>query len=318
MKSLSYLIVLSIGINLLGCKNQVKVKQDERLLAVTNPGELVFGDKKVTYFIEGQGMPCIICADANLQSNCLSENLKKNFQFIFSEPRISTYNAKDYSSLSMDTIVDDIEILRKKLGFDKIYVLGHSICGLMALEYARKYPQNTNGVIMINTPPLYHNDYWDIVSHNWDTKASAERKLIYKTNKSRLSKMNIDSLSEIERAFEEYKSSVPMYFRDSVYDVTSTFRNIQRITKGWDHFFTTMLDYDIARSEIKVAVFLSLGAYDFMTPQSLWDNYIDKLPTMTVYHFNKSGHFPQVEEQELFDKQLLDWKAKCNSISVVK
>jgi pimeloyl-ACP methyl ester carboxylesterase len=98
-----------------------------------------------------------------------------------------------------------------------------------------------------------------------------------------------------------------MYFRDSVYDVTSTFRNIQRITKGWDHFFTTMLDYDIARSEIKVPVFLSLGAYDFMTPQFLWDDYINKLPSMTVNRFKKSGHFPQVEEQELFDYQLLDW-----------
>jgi proline iminopeptidase len=48
----------------------------------------------------------------------------------------------------MDSIVDDIEILRKKLGYDKIYVHGHSIIGLIALEYGRKYPQNTCGVIM--------------------------------------------------------------------------------------------------------------------------------------------------------------------------
>ena len=79
MKSLSYLIVLSIAINMLGCKNQIKVKQDERLLAVTNPGELVFGDKKVTYFIEGQGMPCIICADANHSIELLIRKLKKEF-----------------------------------------------------------------------------------------------------------------------------------------------------------------------------------------------------------------------------------------------
>ena len=86
MKSLSYLIVLSITINLVGCKNQVKVKQDERLFAVTNPGELVFGDKKVTYFIEGQGMPCIVCADGNIQANCLSENLKKIFNLCSPNP----------------------------------------------------------------------------------------------------------------------------------------------------------------------------------------------------------------------------------------
>jgi len=79
-----------------------------------------------------------------------------------------------------------------------------------------------------------------------------------------------------------------------------------------------MQDYDIARSEVKVPIFLSLGSYDFIVPQSLWENYIDKFSSMAVNHFQRSGHFPQVEEQELFDKQLLDWKAKCNSISVVK
>src|SRR5512140_2997452 len=124
MKPLSYLILLSITINLLGCKNQIKVKQDKRLLSVTNLGELVFGDKKVTYFIEGQGVPCIVCADGNIQANCLSKNLKKNFQFVFTEPRHGTYydEPKNYSGISMDTIVDDVEILRKKLKYDKIYV----------------------------------------------------------------------------------------------------------------------------------------------------------------------------------------------------
>ena len=89
----------------------------------------------------------------------------------------------------MDTIVDDIEILRKKLGYDKIYVLGHSICGLMALEYARKYPQNT--IWCDNdqyTSSISTMIIWDIVSHNWDTKASEERKVIYKTNKSNYQK----------------------------------------------------------------------------------------------------------------------------------
>ena len=112
MKSFSYLIVLSLAVNLLGCKNQNQVKQNERLTTVSESEELVFGDKKLTYFIEGQGIPCIVCADGNIQAYCLSENLKKNFQIVFTEPRHGTYydEPKDYSYISMDTIVDDIEI----------------------------------------------------------------------------------------------------------------------------------------------------------------------------------------------------------------
>jgi len=238
MKSLSYLIVLSIAINLLGCKNQIKVKQDERLLTVTNPGELVFGDKKVTYFVEGQGMPCIVCADGNIQAYCLSENLKENFQFVFTEPRHGTYydEPKNYSSISLDTIVDDIEILRKKLKYDKIYVLGHSICGLIALEYAKKYPQNTYGAIMINTPPHFHKDYMDIVSTNWEAKASEGRKAIYKMNNDQLKKMNLDSLNVVERSILEEKTSVPMKWRDSIYNINPIIINYRLNSEGWNQF----------------------------------------------------------------------------------
>lgn len=306
---ISYLIVLSLAVNLLGCKNQNQVKQNERLTTVSESEELVFGDKKLTYFIEGQGIPCIVCADGNIQAYCLSENLKKNFQIVFTEPRHGTYydEPKDYSDISMDTIVDDIEILRKKLKYDKIYVLGHSICGLIALEYARKYPHNTYGAILINTPPHFHKDYMDIVSNNWETKASQERKMIYKMNNDQLQKVNLDSLNGAERSILEEKASVPMKWRDSLYNITPLIQRYRVNTEGWNHFFSIMQDYDIARSEIKVPIFLSNSSYDFIVPQSIWDDYKDKFSSMTIYHFKRSGHFPQVEEQEFFDKQLLDW-----------
>jgi proline iminopeptidase len=309
VKSFCYFIVLAVAITIPGCRNQNQVKQNEKLKTVTGSGELVFGDKKVTYFIEGQGIPCIVCADGNIQAYCLSEDLRKNFQIVFTEPRHGTYydKPKDYSGISMDTIVDDVEILRKKLKYDKIYVLGHSICGLIALEYARKYPQNTYGAILINTPSHFHNGYMDIVSTNWETKASEGRKMIYKMNNDQLKKVNLDSLNGAERSILEEKASVPMKWRDSLYNITPIVQKYRVNTEGWNHFFSMMQDYDIARSEIKVPIFLSLSSYDFIVPQSIWDDYIDKFSSLTVYHFNKSGHFPQVEEQKLFDKQLIDW-----------
>jgi len=307
MKALYYLIALLIVFTFFGCKNQNQTNKDKRV--ISKSGELVFGDKKVTYYIEGQGIPCIVCADGNIQEYCLSENLKKNFQIIFTDPRHGTYydEPKDYSNISMDTIIGDIEILRKKLKYDKIYVLGHSICGLIALEYARKYPQNTYGVIMINTPPHFHKDYMDIVSNNWEAKASQGRKMVYKMNNDQLKKVNLDSLNGAERSILEEKASVPMKWRDSIYNITPIIQNYRANTEGWNHFFSMMQDYDIARSEIKVPIFLSLSSYDFIVPQSIWDDYIDKFPTLTVKRFQKSGHYPHVEEQELFDKQLLTW-----------
>ena len=62
------------------------------------------------------------------------------------------------------------------MGYEKIFVLGHSIIGLIALEYPRKYPDRTMGVIMINTPPHFNPGYMDIIWANWEEEASEERK----------------------------------------------------------------------------------------------------------------------------------------------
>ncbi len=308
MKKLFTIIPLVILLCFIfGCQKQGN--QDKKEPMTSKSGELVFGNKNVTHTIEGKGSPCFVCADGNLQTKCLSENLKNHIQFIFLEQRHSTYygEPKDYSDISMDTILDDIETLRKKLKSDKIYVLGHSIIGLIAIEYGRKYPQNTKGVIMLNTPPHFHNDYMDIVSKNWSTNASEERKKIYKSNKERLNNMNLDSLSEAERTAMQYQANVPMYFYDPLYDISPAFQEYRENTEGWNHFYAMMRDYDITRSKINLPIFLSLGSYDFMVPYSLWDDYIEKFPTLTVIQFKKSGHFPQLEEQELFDNQLLSW-----------
>ena len=129
-------------------------------------------------------------------------------------------------------------------------------------------------------------------------------------NNEKLKKMNKDTLTGTEIAILEETANVPMKWCDSVYNITPLIHNILVNTEGWNHFFNFIQDYEMTNSEIKVPIFLSLGSFDFMVPQSLWDEYINKFPTLTVKRFKKSGHFPQVEEQELFDKQLLDWLRK--------
>ncbi len=54
----------------------------------------------------------------------------------------------DLSKYSMDILVDDVEQLRRHLGVAKIALLGHSFGTRLALEYAAKYPQHTDTVIL--------------------------------------------------------------------------------------------------------------------------------------------------------------------------
>ena len=57
---------------------------------------------------------------------------------------------------------------------------------------------------------------------------------------------------------------------------------------------------------VPVPTFAATGKYDFVIPHTSWLKYRD-LPNLTVCVFDKSGHTPQLEQPEQFDRQLLQW-----------
>jgi pimeloyl-ACP methyl ester carboxylesterase len=48
-------------------------------------------------------------------------------------------------------------------------------------------------------------------------------------------------------------------------------------------------------------------SYDYWTPPKLWEAEKGKLPNLTYHLFENSGHWPMWEEQELFDRRMIDW-----------
>jgi proline iminopeptidase len=56
-------------------------------------------------------------------------------------------SAKDYSIAKM---ADDVESIRKYLKADSVYILSHSFGGIIALNYALKYPAHIKGLIFAN------------------------------------------------------------------------------------------------------------------------------------------------------------------------
>ncbi|RSK48332.1 proline iminopeptidase-family hydrolase [Hymenobacter rigui] len=56
----------------------------------------------------------------------------------------------DKSVWTIPRFVEEVEQVRKGLGLDQFYLLGHSWGGMLALEYAAKYPEHIKGLIMSN------------------------------------------------------------------------------------------------------------------------------------------------------------------------
>ena len=65
-----------------------------------------------------------------------------------SAPLAETEQGED--TLDLDTLVEDVEALRAHLNLDRIVPLGHGFGALIALEYARRYPQHTARVVAVS------------------------------------------------------------------------------------------------------------------------------------------------------------------------
>ena len=167
------------------------------------------------------------------------QELRNHFKFVFFmdlRHDAQSNSSVETSRITLDTYLDDIEKVRRTLGLDRIVVLGHSHHGLLALEYARKYPQQTSHVVDNNSDVFLH--YQQVI----------------------------------------------------------------------------LKDYDIAErpGRVETPVFVVIGRYDYVSPYYLWDDRKDVLPNLSYNLFEKSGHFPMVEEEELFDK--LHSMCKCNGL----
>ena len=152
-----------------------------------------------------------------------------------------------------------------------------------------------------------------IIDDYWESYASDERKLVLKQNRDKLPADTLDKLSPSNAFKLQYVTNGPMYWNDPEYDCSWLLDGCYWDIDGLNHLWTVIFsDYDIMKiGEIDSPVFLSLGKHDYAAPYTLWDKIIDapgnNLKYLTCHLFDESGHYPMIEERELFDEKLINW-----------
>jgi len=265
-----------------------------------------------TYSIEGTGIPCMVVGSKIFWPRTFSSELRKHLKLIFVDSRFFTPSEKpiELDALTMDTFVDDVEQIRKALGLENMAVLGHSALGLVALEYGKKYPERTSHVIMIGTPPNWNKEYIELRNEFWESDASYERKTILKRNNEELTEDTLSKVSPFKAWALRYIANGPMYWYDPSYDCSWLWEGLDGNMDIISHYFGALLTkHDITQGieQFTAPVFLALGRYDYAVPYHSWDSVKEKFINLSCNVFEKSGHYPMLEEQELFDKKFLDW-----------
>lgn len=117
---------------------------------------------KIKYKVSGKGEACIYIPGGPGQGYPSFElmggnSLEKNMQMIYMDQRGSGESSTS-ENYHLDKMVQDIEELRQHLKLKRVFLLAHSFGGIIAVSYAKKYPQHTKGLILANVTLHFLND----------------------------------------------------------------------------------------------------------------------------------------------------------------
>lgn len=287
------------------------MSQIQNTTGAATRGAIRSGAFELSYSVEGSGPPAIVIGSAVYYPRVFSAELRDALQLVFLDHRGFAKRSGDVpvSEYALDLVLDDIERARRHLGLGKIVIIGHSGHGYMALEYAKRHPQNVSHVVMIATGPSHSPAHMQALERHWQESVCPERKERLARDLARLP-------AEIEAAPEKrfVTYCVRMGARswyDHTFDAAPLWEGVHVNMPAFDHLWGEVFrDIDIAGGldELDVPVLLALGRSDYLVaPYATWDPYRKRFRDLTVRVFEKSGHTPQCEESELFDAEMLRW-----------
>jgi len=275
-------------------------------------GEVSIPGARVRYLREGVGTPCLVVGSSIYHPRTFSPPLRERLELIFVDMRdfVPRDPAFDLSQVTIDTYATDIDTVRQALGVDKMIIAGHSTAGLLALEYARRYPHYVAGVLVIDAPPIGSRDLQAASDYYWQTEASEERKSLLERNWSAITEdewAQLDPSAQIVRA---YIANAPKYWYDPTYDPGWLWDGVTLHSDSWEHLAGRLFaTYDLAQGSAPIAApgLVIHGRHSYIVPYTLWESEKGKLPQVTLHVFDSSGHTPQLEEPERFNQIVMDW-----------
>jgi proline iminopeptidase len=189
-----------------------------------------------------------------------------HFTLVFYDHRCNGRSeGAEVSSMTWENLTADADALRQTLGFDKWAVLGHSFGGMVALEYALRYPQSLSHLLLLDTC----GDTWWVQQNAPEILAkrgysSATVKMAQRFYNGQIEPNEfIPSMMKLARAYYHHLSplllahEIVMGMRIKSRPETLIF-GFSQLLKGW-----TVMD---RLSEIKVPTLVMAGRDDFQFP----------------------------------------------------
>lgn len=277
-----------------------------------NEGSIEIDGFELKYRTEGIGPDVLVIGSSIYYPRSFSQNLRKFLRLHFVDYRGMAEGPE--VKLTFDTLLDDLECCRQQLRLEKCIVIGHSVHGLLALEYAKKYKEHVSHVVIIGMPPHMKPNHIEMAQHHWDESVWPERKAAFERKMKLMPDEKMNQLPRDQWFLQMNFRNVPKSWYDYNFDATPLWQGVKLNTHVLDQMylgFACEVDISQGLESLDLPVLIAYGRFEFLVaPVHSWDHLRPKFKNLTIRIFEKSAHSPQYEEAELFDAELLKWLAR--------
>ncbi len=214
------------------------------------------------------------------------------------EPELKNFNI-DYG-------VEEAESFRKKIsGNEKIFLMGSSYGGALALAYSLKYQDNLRGLIISGGLPSIPMTVTEM-SKLIDNLSPESRKALKQGD------MDSDGYKKgVEEFYHKHLLRMDHYPDDVMKSLNYGYnRNVYRIMNGPNEFTIngTIKNWDITDkiSSIKIPTLITCGEYDEVTP-NIANIIHSKIANSEIVVFKNCSHLSMWENRELYNKTLSEF-----------
>lgn len=288
-------------------------------MALAQDGSVISAGVELHYRSAGSGAPAVLLSGGpgfTVDDMVpVGDFLPTDYRRIYFEQRGTGRSRPaefDPASLTLQTVVEDLEALRVHLRQDRLLLVGHSWGGMLAMAYAVAHPDRVDRLILIGSggPTLEFTQWFGDNIHARLRPEDLEAQRYWQA----AAKNGVD---KDKVALEDVKAIVPGYFFER--------------QKGLA--FAAGVEDGALYQDVNERLFADLGKHYDLRPglrkvdrpvlivQGHQDPIGDKtaedihalIPGSTLTYINKSGHFPWIEQPDDFRRALAAFLARPSS-----
>jgi proline iminopeptidase len=197
----------------------------------------------------------------------------------------------------------DVEGLRQWIGAERFVMAGGSYGGFIAMEYAIRHPGRLSALVLRDTAPDHHSEE--------AARRNAERSTRVRVDLDKLRRIDEGRVRDNADLEDCWREILPLY--DFDYDPAAVEAKARATPYRYEtHNFAFSVNiphYDINDQlhRITCPVLVTVGRHDWITPVAASERIVSVLPHARLAVFERSGHSPQIEEADLWERTVRDF-----------